>query len=75
MWWLWAVVVLYGRCFVVVVVFVTTCIHGWSLFVTVGDHCRWSSLFIIVAVGGHCWLCVLLVVVRERKATSHMTSK
>ena len=57
---------------------------SWSLwhlsplafvFVTVGDHCGQLSSFIIIAMGGHCWMCVFLVVVRERKAMSCMITK
>ena len=61
-------------CHVVVVAFVVIGIYGQS-FVAVGDHCGQLSLFSIVALGGHCRSCVLLVVVRERKATSHMITK
>ena len=44
-------------------------------FVAIGDHCGQLSPFVIVAMASRCRSCMLLVVVRERKATSCMITK
>ena len=73
-WWSWALVVSCGRCFAVVVAFVAIGVRGRS-FVAVGDRCGRLSPFVVVVVAGRCPSCVLLVVVRERKATSRIITK
>ena len=62
-------VVLCGRCFVVVVAFVAIGVHGPS-FVTVGDHCGWLSLFFLVAMG---LLLVVYVIGGGKRKKSHVT--
>ena len=69
LWWLWAVVVLYGRCFVVVVAFVAIGVRGWS-FVAVGDHCGWLSPFVLIPMGS---LSVVCVVGGGKRKKSHIT--
>ena len=63
-----------GRCFVFIMAIVAIGVRGRS-FVAVGDRCGQLSPLVVVAVAGHCRSCVLLVVVRGRKATSRIITK